>query len=53
MDLLHLHLVPNIKDTQCASSNIVLKEVAEIKLVQMVFSKINKKGGKLWQGRPL
>ncbi len=47
MDLLHLHLVPNIKDTQCASSNIVLKEVAEIKLVQMVFSKINKKGGKL------
>lgn len=39
---LHLHLVPNIKDTQCARSNMVLKEVGEIKLVQMVSSKMNK-----------
>lgn len=35
-DLLHQHLVPNITDTQCASSNVVLKEEAETKLVKIV-----------------
>lgn len=42
MDLLHLRLVPNIKDVPVQTR---LKEQAEIKLVKMVSSKMNKNGG--------
>lgn len=53
MDSLHLHLVPKIKDTPCATPNIVFEAEAGIKVSKNGLFKNERKEGKRWRGRPV